>query len=207
MSIYMYLFFKSFVYMLKLIKIEKMRFALLLSCFLFNNSIFSQIEKNNWMLGGSLSINATQSQNEIAGSYSTIKLSPSVGYFFEKNFAAGVLLEYQTQGSENLKFDFGNSIRGRLSVGPFARYYFLESVQKNNFFLEMFCNYTNNIRFSDKPIFRYGTSIGYVHFINQSIGIETKLVYQRMRIPLTDGASKLNSFTLMFGFQIHLERE
>lgn len=184
---------------------EKVRFIFLLSCFLIINSTFGQIDKNNWMLGGNLSIHSTQRPDEFRGTNSSIKLFPSVGYFFEKNFAAGVILEYRIIGSKNFKFDFGNS--GELGVGPFTRYYFLKSDQKNNLFLEIFCRYTNNIRFSNKPLFTYGTSIGHVYFINQSVGIETKLVYQHLREPIIGGANKNNSLILMFGLQIHLERE
>lgn len=87
-----------------------------------SNAANSQISKGNWLMSGSASFLRLQSSSAASIQYkqTNFQISPTVGYFLKDKFGIGVRPSL-TYGSNNL----GNSSTV-ISIGPFARYYFLK---------------------------------------------------------------------------------
>lgn len=101
----------------------------LIIIFLLSYSIGkSQLEKTNWLVGGSASyshakyntgiFNSNQEQYEFT-------ISPSIGYFVVDKLACGVITSLYEAGS---RFQTGSNWNkySNFNFGPFARYYFLK---------------------------------------------------------------------------------
>ena len=88
----------------------------------------AQTEKNNWIVGGALAFtSSTQKEADMPGSASStaVALSPSAGYFFINNLAAGASINLTSAHSSNSNSGSTSSSTVTLfSAGPFVRYYF-----------------------------------------------------------------------------------
>src|SRR5690349_13140985 len=108
-----------------------MKFCLVfLSVILFYSAAFSQVGKNQWLIGGSGSISTQKysDANDYHGKGLGITLSPGIGYFPVHNLAVGLRTFI---GYDHSKSNYATGEEGfkqtswHTQVGPFGRYYFL----------------------------------------------------------------------------------
>lgn len=177
-------------------KINKILFiATLLITFTSN----AQIDKGNWLMGGSGSFGNYKIRNGDDSFKSTqIAINPNIGYFIIDKLAFGI--------SAQLNFSFytdGSPTYKSYNISPFLRYYFFENEKKINIFSEV--NYeilriNNDVLKQDK----FKLKAGAVIFLNSSVGIEVALNYSKQK---TNQDYENRAIYLDVGFQIHLERE
>lgn len=157
----------------------------------------AQIDKGNWMMGGSggLSNNKTKS-NGFSNEGTNIYISPNVGYFVidKLNLGASVLLSFYTQSSTTTT---------TYSLSPYVRYYFLEKEKQINIFSEVSYGFQKQIH-SPTNLQSFNLKAGTVFFLNSSVGLEIALNYTNSKQNI-DYQNRL--IFLGVGFQIHLERE
>lgn len=173
--------------------------CLLLLCMQVANA---QLTKGNWLVGGNGYL-SSQSQNlrgvNVKGS--NLRLSPNVGYFIADKFAAGARINFEIN---KLRYPGVVDNSTRYGIGPFLRYYLLNSEKRVNILTEAFYQYsktTSDNSSSSDNTFRI--SAGPVIYFNSSVGLEFTLNYEYLKMPETDTDTK--KFFLGIGFQIHLE--
>jgi hypothetical protein len=146
----------SDIYLL-LILISMKQFRLLIVLIFFSSSVFSQIGKGQWMLGGNASFsNAVVKQNNdffhSENKTTGFQLMPGAGYFFMDQLAAGLRTgiihsdtkqETDSRGVVSLYYLLKSKITA-LSFSPFVRYYFLPSSRKLNVFADVSYAYNSN---------------------------------------------------------------
>lgn len=153
-------------------------------------SVSAQTEKGDWLVGGNVMVNTTDNNTNIA-------ISPTAGYFFFNNFAAGGI------------FSFGHSKSGEtkitsVSAGPFARYYFLKGNLKPLVLAEFEFGSTSTRVGSIKETGSRRSMLlggGLAAFVNRNVAIETIAGYGRTKLEDYDGAG---GFVLKIGFQVYL---
>ncbi len=184
--------------------------TLFIATFLISINANSQITKGNWMVGGDASFNYYKNEPKeyqgdgfvnnysIGGVYS-INIRPNVGYFVIDKLAFGTILDFGISKGDQTDFRINES---RLSVGVFARYYFLKAENRFNIFLEpsysrfTYSSFGGN---SSMIAIKAGNAI----FLNSSVAIETSLNYS-----VTTAVNNIGKrFYFGLGLQIHLEKE
>ena len=163
-----------------------------------------QISKGNWMFGGDGSISFSKENNDMISNNIrdfSLNLSPNLGYFFFDKFEGGAEFSFAYQ---RLKYNSINSESRYFSIGPFLRYYFLNTGNRVNVFAGSAYQYLIISQDSHIPlcqnIFRF--SAGPVVYFNPNIGIELTVNYEVG--DYTVNISKEKTFSLAIGFQIHL---
>ncbi len=178
-------------------KIYKILFIITLLMTFASNA---QIEKGNWMMGGTGGIGnfKTTYNGSNSESNTTIVIAPNIGYFFIDKLSIGIA------GQFNYTFPKGDSkIISSNSISPYVRYYFLEKEKQINIFSEaryeiMRMNHSNFK--TDTFLIKAGT----VFFVNSNVGIEVALNYSTQK---SNQNFENRAIYLNVGFQIHLERE
>lgn len=156
------------------------------------------------MLGGSASISDTKGLvafNSIAlNSVTEYQIIPTVGYFLKDKFVIGLKPSFSY--STNNSGTYGSTFR----IGPFSRYYFLDSEKIFNLFAEG--GYTYGIMYDHGNVStRFNTfsiSGGSVLYFNSSVGLEFTLGYSRVNAIAYPGSTRFLRFEI--GFQFHLEK-
>ena len=167
----------------------------LLACFiglLISTVTIAQTEKGDWIVGGNLTINTTDNNNEFS-------LQPTVGYFFAKNFAAGslALISFGKLGETNIS---------SLGIGPFARYYFelkdpvFKPLVQVDFNVISQSTKTNGVR-TTNTITSLFIGGGGAFFINNNVAIEGLAGYNTSKF---ENTSAEDGFRFRIGFQVHL---
>lgn len=166
----------------------------------------SYISKGQWMLGGTMSL-STSDDFIRKPSFS---ISPMAGYFIGKRWALGLEVEYSLLEMTYFSPDFGDPIigdnsymLGRLSVIPFARYYF--GVGKFAPFVEggygmNWYHSGEGIESYDNKTYKIGAGLNY--FVTPSLAVEGKLLYSRS----SSETAMLNPISLGIGLQFFLSR-
>lgn len=178
---------------------------LLISCSILSITSYSQITKNNWLVGGNGRFSLqkqTLNSSDVKGL--NINLSPNIGYFFVDKFAGGIrtMLSYN-----EVKFNGVTSRTTQTGLGPFFRYYVLGEENFVNMFSEVSYNYINyssntgNSNSTNSFTFAAGPSF----FLNSSVAIELTANYELLSSKATNTSAK--TFFIAIGFQIHLEKE
>ncbi len=139
---------------------------------------FSQIEKGNWLLGGSGSF-SSQKYKGATSSDTYYDVSPNVGYFLTKNLALG--LDLSLSGYP------GRSIL--IGVNPFARYYLNKTFGQVSYL-------TNTAGFYSSRGF--DLSIGHSLFLGEHAAFEPEIYYRSI-----NGFNDNKSYGLRVGFQIY----
>lgn len=171
-------------------------------CF-FTIFSFGQITKNNWMIGGNASFSSLKSSSTASLRYkqTSIQISPIVGYFIKDKFAVGIKpsLIYGSNTIANSSTVF--------NIGPFIRYYLLNSEKIVNIFSEASYAYGS---ISDKgqgtkqTSNSFSFSAGPVIYFNSSVGLEFSLMYTSSKINGFDGNN--NEIKFGAGFLFYLEK-
>jgi hypothetical protein len=167
------------------------RISLSLLVFLFLGfAATAQTEKGNWLVGGNLGLNTAKNDTKFS-------FSPSAGYFFLHNFAAGAKVNLSfTKVVDTKTTDIG--------IGPFARYYFGTMNIRPFADVELsFDSRKTTIAASSKTKNSNSFFIGggLAAFINRNVAIEGLAGYKRTSFakdPSTGG------FNLSIGFQVYL---
>ena len=173
----------------------KINNIIFITTLLFAINSNAQIDKGNWMMGGSGSFgsfNTTSQGINNKGTY--LNLNPNIGYFFIDKLAigAGAELIFQT------KFDTG------LGISPFIRYYFLNKEKNINLFSELSYKVTKSSGVGSVKFETLNMKAGTVFFLNSSVGIEVAINYSNLK---SNYELESNNIFLSVGFQIHLKRE
>jgi hypothetical protein len=161
----------------------------------------AQITKGNFLVGGNGSFSYTKTDN--SGSTQATKayditLAPNFGYFFIDKLASGIRIDFfYTQFESG---DFKSKI-DNTKLGPFIRYYFLNSGKNLNLFIEP--SFTFNISGNLNRTATSELKAGMVYFLNSVVGFETTLSYAISNFENTPSGKSL---FLGLGFQIHLEK-
>jgi hypothetical protein len=92
---------------------------------------FSQINKGQWLVGGSASLDFSKQGDNDDSKVTSVTVSPDAGYFFLNNFAGGARVSFQ---SVKVKSDEDASTK--FLFVPFVRYYFLPAAQKVKLFAD-----------------------------------------------------------------------
>ena len=173
-------------------KINKILFIATLFVAFTSNA---QIEKGNWMMGGSGSFGSYKTQSlglEEKGTY--LNLYPNIGYFFIDKLVVGANALLNAQ--RRLDTGFG--------IGPYIRYYYLEKEKTINVFSELSYYFqTSDGKYSAK-FETFNIKAGTVFFLNSSVGIEIALNYSNKK---SNQDYQSNGIYLGAGFQIHLEKK
>lgn len=173
-------------------KINKILFVATLLVAVASNA---QINKGNWMMGGSGnfgSFNTTSQGETNKGTY--VNLNPNVAYFFIDNLAIGA----------NARLNISSQTSEAIGFGPYARYYFLKNDKLLNIFSELSYSIFEGTGKGDFKFKTLNIKAGTVYFLNSSVGIEAALNYSNEK---SNFDYHSNNIFLSFGFQIHLERE
>lgn len=186
------------------------------------HSGYSQLNKENWLVGGSASFSSTNSSYKTPGfsqksNEFNLSLSPNVGYFLLDKFAIGLTPTFSWGKSEggdaidnnrNVVGSGGTSNVKRFLIGPFVRYYILDTEKAFNILVSAAYQYgiysfkptrgiINNLSFATGPVI----------FFNSSVGLEF-LVGYGSRIEDVEGSYRntQKGMQIGIGFQIHLEK-
>lgn len=163
-----------------------------------------QITKNNWLLSGSASFSTQKNSSAASLQYkqTDIQISPTIGYFIIDKFAAGVRPSF-TYGKNNLAANA--KPQTFFSIGPFVRYYFLQTDRPFNLLAEGAYAYGSLNQASESKQHTFSVSAGPVLYFNTSVGLEFTVGYSTTKVVGFTGSN--NAIRFGIGFQIHLEKE
>ncbi len=191
--------------------------SLILMTFFFTAQ--SQLTKGNWLVGGSgsfYSYNETYTSptyNNTA-KYTNIDVSASLGYFIIDKLAAGLRPTFSSFKGKVTSPGGGSTNSYKIAIGPFARYYFLNTEKPFNILADV--SYQVGInkylgstheqgKFNNLSIMG-GTEI----FFNSTAGMEILLGYSQKVLSLENSPSAFNftkrGFQVSIGFTLHLEK-
>ncbi|MBZ9651543.1 outer membrane beta-barrel protein [Psychroflexus montanilacus] len=170
------------------------------SILLLSLSLSAQINKGNWLVGGSATFAYSESKpNDISDSRSfNINLSPRVGYFFWDRLAFGLRANFTRSRTER---ETNTNRFNRYFTAPFARYYILESDKILNPFVES--SYGFDAINSDNSR-EFTLSGGLAVFVNKNISYEASLNYINTINPSNERNKGSQTVLLGIGIQIHL---
>lgn len=176
---------------------------LLVISFFVCSQLFSQITKGNWLIGGSGSFNRIKTE-DIKESY--LQLSPDIGYFFFDKFVAGLKPSYTFD-----KLTSATAYGGKswwIYVGPFVRYYFLNTDKLINILLEGnyqygFSEATTLYSISNTKSNKLSAFAGPVIYFNSAVGLEILGGYQ---LNNTSNYPQQSKIVISIGLQFHLEK-
>ena len=177
---------------------------------IFYQYTYAQLTKSNWMVGGNGNF-STASFTQLGDETKTtnLSISPAIGYFFADRFSAGIRVFVSNYHTTDANPTTGTSGVGNdfsLSLGPFARYYLLDHVDRNvNVFVEANYGYgySTDIDRIKQYLNRFSLNAGPVLYLNNSVGLEFSLGYYQSH----QYGIQTTGLQAGLGFQIHLEKE
>lgn len=174
---------------------------------------FSQFNKGRVLLGGNSSFSATtqkyKSGNTTTTQYKTTSFtfSPTAGYFFVNNFAAGLGLVFETSST---KYENSNDKYNSTTflIAPFVRYYLNSGI----FFQAMYGFGSRNTNQTVGPIksdnsyalSRWSVGAGYAWFLNSHVALEPFIGYASDAYKLNGNKSIEGGLTINVGLQVYL---
>jgi hypothetical protein len=168
---------------------------------LFCGYTMAQTEAGSKLIGGTGTLHINTEENDPDPSF--VVLSPRVGFFVVNNIAVGAAVPLAFAATE---------IETNTSLGltPFVRIYVGSSPSR--FLLEGRAGYNYSIyknKETDASITdsftSYGVGLGYVHFINQHVGLELLVSYDKTDDEMiTLDNSHFTGINLNLGLQIYL---
>ena len=187
----------------------------------------AQINKGNWLVGGILGGNYSESEDFRNASIEEtttkeINLIGQGGYFPIKKLAIGLNAQY-TASTEKLSItsffpsSFSQSFETSdniIAAGPFVRYYLLSPDKKFNFYFQAnlqkgtvqrealsYIDIGSPIEKEKTDLFAYHLSAAPVFMVNKRLALELVLNYSRI-----EHFDVTNRFSAAIGFQVHLGR-
>lgn len=185
---------------------------------LFTFSAKCQLDKKHWLVGGSGNLYfynddfTTIGQPTVSGKLTEINLSGNVGYFFIDKFAVGLRPGIKSLKSRGLNTASAGHKEVALYIGPFARYYFLNSERPFNILLDGSYQIGSYSTFIGKGSFKKATIMaGPEIFFNTSVGMEIMVGYMHQSMSITEEQPGINhkksGVYLSIGFQLHLIKD
>lgn len=178
----------------------------------------AQLDKGVWLVGGTGSLLASKVEYTIpAMSYVynadrlNISVSPNIGYFIVDKFALGLKTNYTKSKEQGNGLGGGYSNENRFSLGPFARYYFLNKDKQYNILSELSYQYGFYWFKPNKGNSNtFNIAAGSAVYFNSSVGLEFLVGYystkETIRVNADKNISKQNGMQVSIGFQIHLQK-
>ena len=181
----------------------KKTILLFFTCFICS-STFAQLEKGNWLVGGSGSFSSIKAR-DVQDEYTTtqLNLATSLGYFPLNKFATGVMLDYRYTDIDTYDNpSFGGGSNAGYNFGPFLRYYFLPVERKVNLFAQT----DYGLQFERNNLFLKKLTIkaGPVFYLNSNVGLEFNIGYSNTKNK--SNSENTNSILMGLGLQIHLKK-
>lgn len=163
----------------------------------------AQITKKNWLVGGKATFSSLKSSSTayVQFKQTNVQISPLVGYFVIDKLAFGLKPSF-TYGSNNIA-----NTSTVISVGPLARYYWLDPEKIFNLFTEIDYAYGSNTgkgQGKGQHLNIFSFSAGPVIYFNNSVGLEFSIGYATTKV--VDFIGRNNEIKIGLGFQIHLEK-
>jgi hypothetical protein len=168
-----------------------------------SNAIFAQINKGQWLVGGTANFNHSSTGDN---KQTDISIAPDAGYFFINQLAAGLRPEF---GYEKTKYKSGTAtISGsstNFTVAPFVRYYFMPSGEQVNIFADASYGFGSSKVKGGSSVSEnyYQIKAGPAIFLTPNTALEIA-VYYRSYGGDAYPDDRNNNFGLSAGFQIHL---
>jgi hypothetical protein len=103
---------------------------------ILSNSIYSQLTKGNWLVGGTgkfyaYAVKYSSSTNSSEQDYTQIDLSPNIGYFVTDKLGFGLKPTFSSIKGKVTTSGWSTNVQ-RYWIGPFGRYYFLNAGKQAN---------------------------------------------------------------------------
>lgn len=160
-------------------------------------TVKAQTEQGNFLAGGNLQLNTSKNNTVVA-------LSPTVGYFFVENFAAGAHIDLAYTKTGESPNAGKSTIFG---IGPFVRYY----VGTTNVrpFLDADVDFRSEKTKIGSATSTTSTGVGFFFgpgaaiFLNRNVALEGLAGYQHFAYKDQDGSG---GFAFKLGFQVYLNR-
>jgi hypothetical protein len=181
---------------------QKTVLLIIVTSFIANFS-YGQLSKGVWLFGGNASFSSLNNSSTVTVQYkqTNIQITPVVGYFLADKFAVG-LCPSLIYGSNTVA-----STSTTLAIGPFTRYYFLNSENIFNLFAEgsyLYGSITNKGQASSNSN-TFSISGGPVLYFNSSVALEFTLGYSMQKAVGFTGTN--NEIRFGIGFKFNLEKE
>lgn len=174
---------------------------------------FSQLTKNNWLVGGSGSFSSkegTYSTQSISydSKYTDLTIAPNVGYFIKDKFASGLRTTFSWEKSKTFPPGGGSTDIKRIVAGPFLRYYFLNIDSRINLLADANLQIgAYSAGASKGNITNFAFKAGPAIFFNSVVAFELLFGYYSNIEDVKYGyKSDLRGFQISAGLQIHLEK-
>ena len=182
----------------------------------------AQLDKGVWLFAGSgtfYSYNedlSTPTFNQTA-KYTSIDVAASAGYFIIDKFAAGLRPSFSSYKGKVVTASVGSggsTNSYRVSIGPFARYYFLNADKPFNILADASYQFGINGYLGvlhekgklNTFTFMGGTEI----FFNSTAGMEILLGYTKKTVSIENSpgafTNNKSGFQVSIGFTLHLEK-
>lgn len=197
-----------------------MKVLLILPSILFLSIFsFAQLTKKAWLVGGSGSFYSyKQTYNSPVlntdFNYKSIDALASIGYFLIDKAAAGLRPGFYLLKGQNQSNSITTNGK-KYSIGPFARYYFLNTEKSFNILADISYQFGINDQHGGWKG-KYNTLCamgGPEIFFNSAVGMEVLLGYRSIieTVHYPSGelyySDKRNGFMISVGFHFHLEKE
>jgi outer membrane protein W len=198
------------------------RLLLLLVLSVFSTSIFAQLNKGQWLVGGNagfyyITQNYSQPSNFQEDKHTSVQIAPAAGYFIFDRLAVGLrtIVNFSHFSSRDSVFTSSQTNASNAttySISPFIRYYFLPKANKVNLFVDVSYLYSftkskywyNDVYngSSKEHWYSYAIAAGPAFFINPKIAVELTAGYTFKNEKIA--FEKVNTLMLSAGFQIYL---
>ena len=175
------------------------KFVFALSLLTLSATSFSQINKGQWLIGGSAAFDFSKIVDNDDSKLTSLSLAPNAGYFFINNLAGGARVNFNLAKEEN------EDAATSFVFAPFVRYYFLPTAQKVNVFADASYGF-GSVKFGDESesMNQFAIAAGPAVFLSPNTALEFTLQYSSAGGDYYGGDDRMNSFGFNVGFQIHL---
>lgn len=162
-------------------------------------ALFSQINKGQWLTGGSIGLESGKFGDIKESKFTSFEFSPDAGYFFIQNLAGGARVSFQT-----MKFhDKDASISFLFS--PFVRYYLLPAARRVNILADASYGFGSMKEEGESESFnQFAIAAGPAVFLSPNTALEFTLRYSSAGGDAYGGDERFKNFGLNVGFQVHL---
>lgn len=200
-----------------------MKILILFFALLFVRNAHGQLEKSIWLVGGAGSFYSynedytTPTYSQTA-KFTNIDFAASFGHFIFDKFAIGLRPNFSSYKGKVISASGGSggsTNSYRVAIGPFARYYFLNTDKPFNVLADV--SYLFGFLRQLGALHEKGTNNsfsvmgGTEVFFNSSAGMEVLLGYTQSTVSIENspGAFKntKNGFQISIGFTLHLEKD
>lgn len=185
---------------------KKVIVSMILVSTLLTKSI-GQINKGNWMIGGTISFSSTDNSGTAVVNYkqNDFLISGRIGHFFLNKTAVGIIPGFRTNKVKGLTQD---NTYNFLSIGPYIRQYLLSTDKNVNVFAEI--GYTfENTNINGSPASKANTILskfGVCYFLNSSVSLEMGMEYNQTKYR-EQNSTNIKVLNISVGFQLHLEKK